>query len=300
MNNILDELNKIENIEIKENISFKTLTTFKVGGIAKYVVFPNNIDSLKNLMNYLKEKGINYKVLGNGSNTIPSDKNYDGIIIKLTNLTNFEINNNILMADAGCSLMKLANDISKQGYTNLEWACGIPGTIGGAIYMNAGAYKKSISDIVLSVTILDENNNIKELLKHDLIFSYRNSIFMQKNWICLKVKLDIKKGNQEEIEDIISDRRRRRLESQPLDYPSAGSVFENPEGLFAGHLIEECNLKGYRYGGAEISSKHANFIINKDNATASDIKYLIDMAKKKVYDKYNINLKMEQELFNWE
>ena len=166
--------------------------------------------------------------------------------------------------------------------------------------MNAGAYLSDVSNVLTKVDILDENLEIKTLENKDLDFSYRHSIFMEKNWTILKAYFKLEKGNKEEIIDLIEDRKQRRISSQPLNYPSAGSVFRNPEGMYAGKLIEDANLKGFIKGGGEISDKHANFIINKDNASAEDIKYLMDLAKQKVKEEYGVDLKIEQELFNWE
>jgi UDP-N-acetylenolpyruvoylglucosamine reductase len=166
--------------------------------------------------------------------------------------------------------------------------------------MNAGAYLKSTSDVLVDAKVLDENYNIKVLKNEDLNYSYRHSSLIGSKYIVLSARFKLVKGDKKQIVDLINDRRKRRLESQPLEYPSAGSVFRNPEGEFSGHLIEESGLKGKTYGGAEISHKHANFIINKDGATSRDIKYLMDLAQKEVKEKYNIDLKREQELFNWE
>lgn len=291
---------KSENIgEIKENVSFKNLTTYKCGGTARLVVFPFNVLYLVNLIKYLKKKKIDYKILGNGSNTLASDDNYDGVIIKLNNINNVELKGNDLVVGAGAILMVVANNMSKQGYSGLEFACGIPGSIGGAIYMNAGAYLKSMSDIVKNVTVIDENLKIKKINAKDMKFGYRTSLIKQTKYIVVEAKLKLEKKNKEEIMELVYSRKKRRIETQPLEYPSAGSVFRNPEGEYAGHLIEECNLKGFSYGGGEISSKHANFIVNKGNATASDIKYLMDKAHDEVLKKYKIDLKIEQELFNW-
>lgn len=285
---------------IRENVSFKTLTTFKTGGIARYVVSPSSIENLKYIIETLNKKKLPFKVLGNGSNILASDKDYDGVIIKLNLFNKIVDNGNIIEVEAGYNLMQLANDYSKLGFSGLEWACGIPGTVGGAVYMNAGAYLKAISDILLEVTILDENSKLKVLSVKDLKYSYRHSIFMEKEWIILKAKLKLEVKDFQEIKQVITDRMQRRLESQPLEYPSAGSVFRNPEDNYAGRLIEDCNLKGMMIGGAQISDKHANFIINRENATSSDIKELMELAKDEVYQKYKIVLKVEQELFNWE
>lgn len=300
MKHLIDLIKNKSLGEYKENVSIKNLTTYKTGGIARLVVYPNSTLSLKEILRYLKENNKKYKVFGNGSNIVASSKEYDGVIIKLTNLNSLIQKENIIEVEAGYNFSLLANSLSKEGYSGLEFACGIPATVGGAVYMNAGAYLSDISNILEKVDILDENLEFKTLYNKDLDFSYRHSLFMQKNWIILKAYLKVEKKDKQQIIELINDRRKRRIESQPLEYPSAGSVFRNPEGQYAGKLIEELNLKGYTHGGAQISDKHANFIINKNNATSEDIKYLMDLAKEKVKERYKIELHIEQELFNWE
>lgn len=286
--------------DIKENVSLKTLTTLKVGGISKYVFYPKNVTSLKKALTLFKENNINYKIFGNGSNIIPSDKIYDGVIIKLSSLNNLKINDEVIEVEAGYSLMKLAKEVIKLGLSGLEWANGIPGTIGGAVYMNAGAYKQDMSFVLEKITALDENMNIVTLNKDELDFSYRHSRLMEENLICLSATLKLEKKDISLIEEVVNKRKEKRMETQPLEYPSAGSVFRNPFNDFAGRLVEECNLKGKQIGGAMISLKHANFIINKDNATGKDVLDLINLAKKEVKEKFNIELKQEQELFNFD
>lgn len=300
MNECIDLIKEKSLGEVEENVSFKALTTYRTGGNAKYVVYPNNINDLQEILNILNKNDISYKVLGNGSNILASDKEYEGIIIKLSNLNHLNLKNNELYVESGYNLMILANDMSKKGYSGLEFACGIPGTVGGAIFMNAGAYNKAMSDIVKEVTIIDENNEIRVLTNNDLGFGYRKSKVSENNWIILSVTLLLEEKDPNEIMIIVNDRKARRIASQPLEYPSAGSVFRNPDGLYAGELIEKSNLKGKKVGGAMISEKHANFIINYENATSSDIKKLIDIVKNEVEKNYNVTLKQEQELFNWE
>jgi len=286
--------------DIKENVSLKTLTTLKVGGISKYVFYPKDVTSLKKALTLFKKNNINYKIFGNGSNIIPSDKIYDGVIIKLSSLNNLKIEDEVIEVEAGYSLMKLAKEVIKLGLSGLEWACGIPGTIGGAVYMNAGAYKQDMSFVLEKITALDENMNIVTLNKDELDFSYRHSRLMEENLICLSATLKLEKKDISLIEEVVNKRKEKRMETQPLEYPSAGSVFRNPFNDFAGRLVEECNLKGKQIGGAMISLKHANFIINKDNATGKDVLDLINLAKKEVKEKFNIELKQEQELFNFD
>ncbi len=303
MNNVkeLIDLIKKENLgTYKENVSLKTLTTYKTGGNAKLLVFPNSTESLVKIIKYIKNNKIKFKIFGNGSNILASSREYNGVIIKLTNLNNLVQNGENIEVEAGYNFALLANNMSKQGYSGLEFACGIPATVGGAVYMNAGAYLSEVSAVLEKVDILDENLEFKTIKNKDLNFSYRHSKFMEKDWIVLKAYFKLKKGNKEEIIDLINDRKKRRLASQPLEYPSAGSVFRNPEGNFAGKLIEDSNLKGKNHGGGQISDKHANFIINKGDATAEDIKHLMDLAKEEVKKNYGVDLRIEQELFNWE
>lgn len=286
--------------ELKENVSFKTLTTYRTGGVARLVFFPKDVDSLRLVIKYLKDNDILFKVFGNGSNILASDNFYDGVIIKLNSLNEYDFNDGYVSVGAGYNFALLCNKLSRDGFTGLEFGGGIPATVGGAVYMNAGAYLAQVSDVLDKVDILDENFDIKTLSVSELDYSYRHSIFMSKNWIILKAYFKLGKGNSSEIVDLINDRKERRVKSQPLEYPSAGSVFRNPEGMYAGKLIEDCELKGYLYNGAQISDKHANFIINKNNATSSDIYYLMELARNKVKEKYNVDLYREQELFNWE
>lgn len=292
----------IEKDNVKLNESLELHTTYKVGGICKYFITPENVDELIDLIKYLKENNIKYMVLGNGSNTIFSSKEYDGVIINLTNLKSMEIKEDRIYVEAGYQLIKLSMDALNNSLSGLEFAAGIPGNIGGAIFMNAGAYKSDMSNLVEEVTFLDENLELKTLENKDLNFSYRKSLFQSKpEYIIISTVLKLEKGNQEEIKALMDKRKGRRLESQPLEYPSAGSVFRNPsEDIFAGKLIEDLGLKGYTIGGAQISEKHANFIINIGGATGEDIKALIDLVKLKVKEKYNIDLHVEQRFINFE
>lgn len=286
---------------VKENVSFETITTYKIGGIASYVCYPLDLDNLIKLLKYLKKNKINYKIWGRGSNIIPSDKTYDGIIIKLDNLNKIDIHPRYVVAGAGVNLMVLSNMLCNAGLAGLEFACGIPGTIGGAVYMNAGAYNRAMSDVVISVKVLDKDFDIIELSKKELEFAYRHSLLQDiKDYICVEAKIRIVKTNKEVLKSLVDERKHRREESQPLNYPSAGSVFRNPPDLFAGKLIEDAKLKGKKIGGAMVSEKHANFVINCDNAKAQDVKDLIDLIKKDVKNKSNVDLKVEQEFFNWE
>lgn len=300
MNNFILELEKLNLGKIEKDISLSTLTTYKTGGIAKLVVYPNNINNLKQLLKLIHKHNIKYFILGKGSNTLFSDKEFNGVIIKLDKLNNFEIKGTEIYVESGMILSKLVQASIKNELTGLEFAIGIPGTIGGAIYMNAGAYGNNMSNIVKSVIVLDEKLQIEEIPLEKLKFDYRYSIFQaNKNLICVAANIKLEHGNHDEIASKIKENLLKRKNSQPLEYPSAGSVFRNPEGNYAGKIIEELGLKGKNIGGAEISTKHANFIINKNNASSSDILNLIKLVQKEVKDKYKIDLKLEQQLVNW-
>lgn len=285
----------------KENVDIATLTTYRTGGIAKIVVHPLNEKKLLLLLKTLKKEKIKFKVLGNGSNTLFSDDFYDGVIIKLDSLSEIKFTRNKVFVEAGASLIRVANMAVKKSLSGLEFATGIPGTIGGAIYMKAGAYKRDMGYIVESIKVITPKFEIITMTNRELNFHYRTSFLQQnKGYICISAILKLQKGDKKEMQEIVKDRMQRRMESQPLEYPSAGSVFRNPEGLFAGKLIEDLGYKGLQKGGAKISEKHANFIINYNHATSKDIKDLIDFIKEEVKEKYNIDLKVEQEFVNWE
>ena len=302
MNDVIRQIDKANIGKIETDVSLSKHTTYKVGGVAKAFVYPKDVDALVDLLKILKEYDVKYKVMGNGSNLLFSDKEYDGIIIKLDEFDKVEfLNHNKIRVGAGFSLMKLSLMAARRGLAGLEFAAGIPGTIGGAIFMNAGAYKSDMGYIVQQVKVLTPELRIITLENKEMDFHYRSS-YLQKNpgFICLEVVLKLVKGDREAIETVIKERRERRMESQPLEYPSAGSVFRNPEGDFAGRLIEELGYKGHKNGGAMVSEKHANFIINYDHATGEEIKNLIDEVHDKVLEKYNVDMKIEQEFVNWE
>ena len=297
----LNNLKKLNIGKIEVDVSLKKYTTYKVGGIATCVVYPKNIDCLIKLMNFIKHYKIKYKMLGNGSNLIFSEKVYDGILIKLDEFNNIDIFENKIRVGAGYSLMKLSRVAMKNSLTGLEFAAGIPGTVGGAVFMNAGAYKSDMGYIVQSVKVLTPDLKIVEFENKELNFHYRTSFLKtHPNYICLEAIIRLEKGNKDSIDEVMKSRLKRRLESQPLNYPSAGSVFRNPTDMFAGELIEKAGLKGKKQGGAMISDKHANFIINVGNATGEDVRNLILYTQEKIKEKYNVDLKLEQEFVNWE
>lgn len=284
-----------------ENASLSNYTTYRVGGTAKVIVYPKDEKKLIALLHELKNNNMLYKVLGNGSNTLFSDKEFNGVIIKLDNFDEIEFSGDSVRTGSGVSLVRLSNLAIKKSLSGLEFAAGIPGSVGGAVFMNAGAYKSDMGYIVKSIRVITPKLEIITMTNRELDFHYRTS-FLQKNpdYICVEANIQLKKGNKSEMLEIVRDRKERRMETQPLEYPSAGSVFRNPENLYAGKLIEDLGYKGLMKGGAKISEKHANFIINYNNATSSDIKGLIDFIKEQVKEQYDIDLKVEQEFVNWE
>lgn len=299
--NLILEIEKHKIGKLEKNVSLKKYTTFKVGGKADLIVTPKNIDKLKILIKLLKENNINFKILGNGSNLVFSDKPYKDVLIKLSELNKCEINDTIIKVGAGASLISVARKVSKEGLTGMEFATGIPGTIGGAVYMNAGAYKSDMGYIVSEIKVLTKELEVITMYNSDLNFKYRSS-FLQQNpgYICLEATIVLRKGNKNTIKALIEERKQKRLMTQPLEFPSAGSVFRNPEGDYAWRLIDVCGLKGYTIGGAQVSKKHANFIINKGNATGKDVHDLILFVKNKVKQETGVDLKIEQEFVNWE
>lgn len=289
--------------EVLENVSLKKYNTYRIGGLVKYLIIPNDIKSLQSLINFLNNNSIKYMILGNGSNVIFSDKLYDGVIIKLSKLNSITIEQNNIKAEAGVMLPKLVQTMIENNLTGLEWAAGIPGTVGGSIVGNAGAYKSEISEFLINIEVMDKQGNIQVLKKEKIEFKYRHSSLKDelKDLIILSATFGLIVGNKEESLKVIEERRIRRIESQPLEYPSAGSVFRNPENDYAGRIIEsDVNLKGKTIGGAKVSEKHANFIINFNNASSQDVKDLIDLIHSTVLEHNGIDLIVEQEFINWE
>ena len=286
----------INKYEDYTNISLKKYNTYQIDVNCDYLVYPKSIHELQELLKYLKDNNIHYLILGNGSNVILARPNFD-VVIKLDRINNIEIKDNIVIAGAGVSLIKLSNICMENNLNGLSFAGGIPGLLGASTAMNAGAYKEDMASIVKEVKVLTPNLEIKTMKNSELEYAYRDSFLKRnKDFICVEVTLSLEYEDKEIIKHRMLDRRDRRISSQPVNMPSAGSVFRNPEGLSAGKLIEDIGLKGYTIGGAQVSEKHANFIINTSNATYEDIISLIDYIKEKVKEKYNIDLILEQEI----
>lgn len=268
-------------------------TTFKIGGMADIFVSPKDEDELIFAVSAAKRAGVPCFICGKGSDLLVSDKGIEGAVICLNELKGINISGNTVTVAAGQSLQSVCLSLCKAGLSGLEFAYGIPGSVGGAVYMNAGAYGGEIADCAVSVRYLDKSGEIKELKKEGLGFGYRKSVFQQNGGIVLSVTLALKPGDPDEILKAMNEYLSRRKEKQPLEFPSAGSVFRRPERNFAGTLIEKSGLKGTAVGGAKVSEKHAGFIINTGGATSEDVKKLIEIIQKKVYDDSGIKLVRE-------
>ena len=291
-------MKNIKGISITESASLKNLNTYKIESTAKYLIRIETLEGLIDILKYLKEKKIKYFILGAGSNIVIDDY-FDGAIIKLDGLKTIKVNGNIISAEAGAMMGSLSCVSMDHNLTGLEWAINIPGTIGGSIIGNAGAYNKEIFDDLIKIKILDEFLEVKEIAKEDIKHSYRHTDLKGKPWIILEATFKLANGNKEKSLEIVRERKERRLQTQPLDMPSAGSVFRNPTNDHAGRLIEECGLKGKQIGGAMVSLKHANFIVNVGNATSNDVKNLIKLVHNVVKEKFNVDLVLEQEIIDW-
>ncbi|MDD4407074.1 MAG: UDP-N-acetylmuramate dehydrogenase [Bacilli bacterium] len=278
---------------LKENYNLKDYNTYKIDSICKYFIVVNDIVKLRKLIKYLKDNKIKYFIIGNGSNVILPPY-YDGIVIKL-NFKKVKYYDNIVEVESSYMLNKLSYETALKGLKGLEWASGIPGTIGGSTINNSGCYGSELFDNIIKVDILNDNQIIT-LNKKDINYSYRYTSLKDNNIIIIKVYFELEKNNKEELLSLIKERNEKRINTQPLKYPSAGSVFQNPTGDYAGRLIEEAGLKGKIIGGAKISDKHANFIINYNKASSEDIIKLINLIKNIIYKKYNIKLILEQEI----
>lgn len=285
--------------KVKENVDLKNYNTYKISTHAKFLVDVKNEKCLIELIKYLRKNKIKYLVLGNGSNVVLPEDDFDGIIVKLNELNKIEIDDDEVEVGAGVMLPKLVNETVNNCLAGLEWASGIPGTVGGAVVGNAGAYLSDIFSFIESIKVLD-NEEVKVLKKSDVKYEYRHTSFKDnKDLIILSVTLKLNKGNVDESLNLMKKRLDRRISSQPLDYPNAGSVFRNPEGDYAGRLIEECGLKGKTIGGAMVSEKHANFIINYNNATPKDVRDLIKLVHDEVKERTGVDLIVEQEIIDW-
>ncbi len=284
----------IDKDRVREDVLFKDITTFRVGGRAGLFVEPASSRELADLLSLLKEEKKPYLIIGNGSNLLVSDEGLDVVVIRLTgDFLNIEVTNDHITAGAGVMVTKLSNMAKEHELTGLEFSYGIPGTVGGAMVMNAGAYDGEMSFVVESVTMMDENLNVRTFSNEEMKFSYRHSILKEKSFIVLATTFKLAAGNRKEIEDKMNDFMERRRSKQPLEFPSAGSTFKRPTGYFAGKLIQDAGLSGKRVGGACVSPKHCGFVVNDLNGTAKDVSDLMDLVAREVKEKYDVVLEPE-------
>lgn len=296
-----EELKQLEVGTVLKDEPLYKHTTYRVGGPAKLFVKVQHVDGLIEVIKYCRKHRIPLFVIGRGSNLLFSDKSFDGIIISLENMNQYHVNGSEVTAQCGVTMIKLAYDCAKIGLSGFEFMGGIPGNIGGGIFMNAGAYKSCLSEVVKSVKVLDERLKVVELSKDEMEFSYRHSIIQDHpKWIVLEATFELENKSVEEINETLDKRKERRMSTQPWNKPSAGSVFRNPEGSSAWKYIDDAGLRGYEIGGAQVSPKHSNFIVNNGYASAKDIYGLIFYVQKTVQDQFGVLLKPEVRFINWE
>lgn len=278
---------------IMENEPMSKHTTFRIGGNADMFVSPY-LNQIPEIMSLAKEYNIPVTIIGNGSNLLVGDKGIRGLVLSLgKEAEKVEIQENRMVVGAGTLLSKAAAEAVRNSLSGLEFAAGIPGTLGGAIVMNAGAYGGEMKDVVVSAKVLTPAGEVIELSKDELDLSYRHSCIPENGYIVLEAVMEFTLGNEEQIREVMADFKNRRVEKQPLEYPSAGSTFKRPEGYFAGKLIQDADLRGYTVGGAQVSEKHCGFVVNKGNATATDVCNLIDDVKRIVYEKFQVEMEPE-------
>ena len=286
--------NTIDKEKIRVNESMEKHTTFHIGGPADYFVMPSEIEEVKAVTELCEQENVPYYVVGNGSNLLVGDKGFRGVIIQIAGKMNqIQVEGEVITAQAGCSLAQIAGKALEAELTGFEFAAGIPGTLGGAVRMNAGAYGGEIKDVLESAVILTKEGKILEFPLEEMEFGYRTSIIERTGGIVLGGKIRLHKGNRTEIKAMMDDLRERRTSKQPLEYPSAGSTFKRPEGYYAGKLIQDAGLKGFRVGGACISEKHSGFVINIGHATAADVVSLMEQVDEKVKEQFGVGLEPE-------
>lgn len=284
----------IDKKQILRDEPMKSHTTFRVGGPADYFVIPEGETQLRDIVLLCRKERMPYYVLGNGSNLLVGDKGFRGVVIQIfKDMNQIMVDGDILTAQAGASLAMVANAALEHGLTGFEFAAGIPGTLGGASVMNAGAYGGELKDVLVSAKVLTNEGEIRTLSNEELELGYRRSIIPEKGYIVLEASIRLSPGDKGEIKARMDELRDRRISKQPLEYPSAGSTFKRPEGYFAGKLIQDAGLKGFTVGGAQISDKHSGFVINKGDATAADIRELICQVSRKVKEACGVELEPE-------
>jgi len=286
--------NLLGNEKVRINEPMNRHTTFRIGGPADYFLLPSSSEEVKGILEICKEESLQYFILGNGSNLLVSDEGYRGVIIQLyRNYGGLTVEGTEIRAGAGVLLSQIAAAARNESLTGFEFAGGIPGTLGGAVVMNAGAYGGELKDVLKEAVVMDREGNIFTVPVEKLAMGYRTSLVKTAGYLVLEVVISLKKGSQEEIRDTMKDLADRRISKQPLEYPSAGSTFKRPEGYFAGKLIMDAGLRGYQVGGAQVSEKHCGFVINKGNATAADVCRLMADVQAKVQEQFGVTLEPE-------
>lgn len=283
----------VDKNEFALDVPMSEHTYFKVGGPADIMVTPSTKDKVIEVINLCKSENMPYIIIGNGSNLLVRDGGIRGVVIKLSALNNIIVNEEDIIADSGALLSDVSKKALEFSLTGFEFACGIPGSVGGAVFMNAGAYDGELCNVISEALVIDENGNLKVLNNSELELGYRTSAVMTNGYVVIQAKFKLKKGTYEKIKGRIDELTARREDKQPLEYPSAGSTFKRPVGHFAGKLIQDAGLKGFCIGGASVSEKHSGFIINKDHATANDILNLIVHVQKTVKDMFGVDLSPE-------
>ncbi len=292
MTDLQKEFFKREFSDCRLNEAMSRHTTFKIGGPAEVFVSCESIDELQKAIKACHDMKIEYFIIGNGSNLLVSDNGINGVVIHAS-INNIEFEGNKVKVQSGCKLSALAAAVCKKGLSGLEFAAGIPGTVGGAVFMNAGAYGGEMKDVLISVDYIDDEGNVCTVFGDDMDLSYRHSMFSDKNYCIIGCTMELSNGNEQQIRELMSDYNKRRSDKQPLEYPSAGSTFKRPEGYFAGKLIQDSGLSGVNVGDAYVSEKHSGFVINKGRATAADVLGLIKKVQDTVMEKFGVQLEPE-------
>ena len=286
------EIAGTEQVLIQEPM--KNHTTFRIGGPAACFVRPQDAGQVERILHICRENEVPWFILGNGSNLLVSDRGFDGVIIQIyRNMSRIQVSGHHMTVQAGALLSAVAKQALREGLSGLEFASGIPGTVGGAVVMNAGAYGGEMKDVVESVTVLDEEGAVRKLAREELQMGYRTSLVKKKGYTVLEAVLKLNDGDPAAISARMEELKEQRVSKQPLEYPSAGSTFKRPEGYFAGKLIMDSRLRGFLVGGAQISVKHCGFVINTGDATAEDVVRLIRQVQDIVYEKFHVKLEPE-------
>lgn len=293
--NIYEELCKIvSEDQILKDEPMDKHTTFRAGGKADYLVMPSNEEQVRDLVLLLKKENVPYYVMGNGSNLLVRDQGFKGVIIQIARKMNqIRVEGETIYAQAGALLSKIAAQALGEGLTGFEFASGIPGTLGGAVMMNAGAYGGEMKQVIVNACVLTSSGEIAVIPADLMELGYRTSVFAKNQDIILSAQLKLEYGNEDVIREYMDELKEQRVSKQPLEYPSAGSTFKRPKGYFAGKLIQDAGLRGFQVGGAQVSEKHCGFVINKDHATATDILSLMEQVSDKVEEKFGVRLEPE-------